>query len=245
MKDGELKGKDSDLTLSTSAFEALEREFQEVLYELSGDEHLEKFKLEYEKLHRTLLRSHQHEKRLLQKVEELNEEILANASKIETAIMLSKDDQNTIMELRKEIEKAWNMVSASHEKEAKAKETIAQLTKELSKFSKLAEQGTHMNSVSQEAVNELSKEKNDLIHERDIQQSQIVEMNNHIGTLQRQINKLNQEKKQLIQALQSAEEKLNILRQDYEREKGYREKADKESKVCTTIILNSILHYSF
>lgn len=230
------KHKEAELVLSTSAFEALEREFQEVLLELSGDEHLEKFRVEYDKLHRTLLRSHQHEKRLLQKVEELNEEILANASKIETAIMLSKDDQNTIMELRKEIEKAWNMVAASHEKEAKAKETIAQLTKELSKFSKLAENTTGVNNTDHEALNELLKEKKDLIQERDAQQSQIVEMNNHIGNLQRQINKLNLEKKQLAQSLQDVEESLAAARQDLDREKGHREKADKESKARQEIL---------
>jgi chromosome segregation ATPase len=221
---------EGDLSLSTSAFEALERDFQEVLNELSGDEHLEKFRLEYEKLHRTLMRSHQHEKRLLAKIEELNEEIYANASKIETAIMLSKDDQNTIMELRKEIEKSWNMVSASHEKEAKAKETIQTLTKELSKFSKLAEHGTGLSHGDQETMNELMKEKSDLIAERDSQQTQIVEMNNHIGNLQRQINKLNADKKLLGTTIQEQDKAIVAIRGEHEKEKGNREKADREAK---------------
>jgi hypothetical protein len=36
---------------------------------------------------------------------------------VQTAIKLSQEDQNTIASLKKEIEKAWKMVDASHEKE--------------------------------------------------------------------------------------------------------------------------------
>eukprot|EP01036_Dinobryon_divergens_P058313 gene58313-77811_t len=63
---GKAGGEDfeNDLEANTSAFEALERDFQEVLTELMGDQSLEKFRLEYEKLHRALKKSHEQEKRL-------------------------------------------------------------------------------------------------------------------------------------------------------------------------------------
>ena len=48
-----------ELGFESSAFEALERDFQEVLTELVGDKSLEKFRLEYEKLHRALRKSHE------------------------------------------------------------------------------------------------------------------------------------------------------------------------------------------
>jgi hypothetical protein len=67
------------------------------------------------------------EKRLVKKCRELNAEIVANAAKVQTALKLNEEDQSTITALKKEIEKAWKMVDASHEKEAKAKETIQQL----------------------------------------------------------------------------------------------------------------------
>lgn len=57
----------------------------------------------------------------------MNAEIVANAAKVQTALKLNEEDQSTIAALKKEIEKAWKMVDASHEKEAKAKETIQQL----------------------------------------------------------------------------------------------------------------------
>lgn len=40
-----------------------------------------------------------------------------------------------------EIEKAWKMVDAAHEKETRARETIQSLKQEISNLSKLVEQG--------------------------------------------------------------------------------------------------------
>merc|ERR1719389_142915 len=119
--------KGEDDAFEHSAFEALEKDFQEVLQELVGDKSLEHFRLEYEKLHRALKKSHESEKRLIKKCRELNSEIVSNAAKVQTALKLSQEDQSTIASLKREIEKAWKMVDSSHEKEARAKETISQL----------------------------------------------------------------------------------------------------------------------
>lgn len=56
------------------------------------------------------------EKRLVKKCRELNSEIVGNAAKVQTALKLSEEDQQTIVALKKEIEKAWKTVDASHEK---------------------------------------------------------------------------------------------------------------------------------
>ena len=51
---GDKKDGFEDMGLEGSAFEALERDFQEVLQDLVGDKSLERFRVEYEKLHRAL-----------------------------------------------------------------------------------------------------------------------------------------------------------------------------------------------
>lgn len=51
------------------------------------------FRIEYEKLHRALKKSHESEKRLIKKCRELNAEIVANAAKVQTALKLSQEDQ--------------------------------------------------------------------------------------------------------------------------------------------------------
>ena len=74
-----------------------------------GDQSLEKFRLEYEKLHRALKKSHDQEKRLVKKCRELNTEIVNNQAKIKTALRLSQEDQQTINQLQKEMEKTWKL----------------------------------------------------------------------------------------------------------------------------------------
>jgi len=105
--------KDGDGDFEASAFEALERDFQEILQELVGDKSLEHFRLEYEKLHRALKKSHDSEKLLIKKCRDLNTEIVQNAVKVQTALKLSQEDQATIAALKKDIEKAWKMVETS------------------------------------------------------------------------------------------------------------------------------------
>ena len=73
----------------------------QTLAELMGDRSLEKFRVEYEKLHKALKKSHESEKRLMQKCRELNAEIVANSAKVATALKLSQDDQATIASLKK------------------------------------------------------------------------------------------------------------------------------------------------
>jgi Tfp pilus assembly major pilin PilA len=70
-----------------------------------GDQSLERFRAEYDKLHAALKKSHESEKRLIKKCRELNQEIVANAAKVHTALKLSQEDQNTIASLKREIEK--------------------------------------------------------------------------------------------------------------------------------------------
>lgn len=49
---------------------------------LVGDSSLDKFRLEFEKLHRALKKSHDEEKRLIAKCRELNTEIVNNGNQI-------------------------------------------------------------------------------------------------------------------------------------------------------------------
>ena len=87
--------------LEETAYEEIERDFQEVLNELSGDRSLEKFRVEYEKLHAVMKKSYDNEKRLMAKCRELNAEIVVNSAKVATALKLSQDDQTTIASLKK------------------------------------------------------------------------------------------------------------------------------------------------
>lgn len=87
--------------LEETAYEEIERDFQEVLSELTGDKGLERFRVEYEKLHAVMKKSYDNEKRLMAKCRALNAEIVVNSAKVATALKLSQDDQTTIASLKK------------------------------------------------------------------------------------------------------------------------------------------------
>ncbi len=83
-----------------STFETLDKDIQEVLNELLGDEKFEKFRVEYEKVAKALQKSNENEKRLMSKCRELNAEIMSNTVKVSTAMKLADEDQATINSLK-------------------------------------------------------------------------------------------------------------------------------------------------
>lgn len=117
-----------------------------MLEKLAGDKSLEKFRMEYEKLYRALHKSHESERRLMSKCRELNAEIVANSAKVATALKLSEEDQATIGSLRKEIEKAWKMLDAAQDREAKGKESVENLRTEIANLTRMVEQGAGLSS---------------------------------------------------------------------------------------------------
>ncbi|CAM4831013.1 unnamed protein product [Rotaria magnacalcarata] len=168
--DGETTKKTGALrtAFDDGALKVMEDEFQTVLNELvGGDRSLDKFRTEYEKLHKALLKSHDSEKRLMQKCRELNAELVTNSAKVQSAMKLSDEDKNAIASLRKEVEKAWKMVHAAHEKEQRAKETIQSLRIEINNLSKLVEQGAGFTMGQEQDVNDLMKARDELSQERD------------------------------------------------------------------------------
>mmetsp|Transcript_87719 Transcript_87719/g.246441 ORF Transcript_87719/g.246441 Transcript_87719/m.246441 type:complete len:868 (-) Transcript_87719:149-2752(-) len=224
----DLKNADGDF--ESSAFEALERDFQEILQELVGDRSLEHFRQEYEKLHRALKKSHESEKGLIKKCRELNTEIVQNAVKVQTALKLSQEDQATITALKKEIERAWKMVETSHEKEQRAKETIQNLKSEISKLGRLVEQGAGLSINQENMVNQLVQEKNDLIKHRDMLQGQVGQLSATNSDLNARVNKLEFDRAAGGSVLSGLKEQLDQLMEEGERQQKRKEKLDMDLK---------------
>ncbi|PFX23799.1 cilia- and flagella-associated protein 58-like [Stylophora pistillata] len=216
--------------IEENAFEALERDFQEVLGELMGDKSLEKFRVEYEKLHRALKKSHESEKRLMQKCRELNAEIVANASKVQTALKLSQEDQTTIASLKKEIEKAWKMVDAAHDKEQRARETIQSLKLEIANLSKLVEQGAGLTMGQDHSVNELLKIKDELTKERDEKLSEIAKLREELSGATTKQQKAEQDREEAEMKIAELKEDIQVRSNEAQREARKKEKIEKELK---------------
>ncbi|XP_077992251.1 cilia- and flagella-associated protein 58-like [Glandiceps talaboti] len=220
--------------LEENAFEALERDFQEVLTELMGDRSLEKFRTEYEKLHRALKKSHESEKRLMAKCRELNAEIVANSAKVSTALKLSQEDQTTIASLKKEIEKAWKMVDASHEKEQRARETIQSLKMEIANLSKLVEQGAGLSMGQEHSVNELLKNKEDLTKERDEQLSEIVKLREALTDANNRMAKAEKDKEDAENKISELNQDIQVRSNEAQRESRRKDKLERALKDVKT-----------
>ena len=117
---------------------------------MMGDGSLGKFKTEYEKLHKALIKSHESEKRLMLQCQELNAELISNASKVTSALKISQDDKATISSQKQEIEKLWRAVDDAQDKESKAHDTIHQLKLENVNLNKFIENGAGLGPAMQE-----------------------------------------------------------------------------------------------
>lgn len=216
--------------MDDSAFESLEKDFKEVLEQLKGDKTLDKFRQEYEKLHKALKKSHESEKRLMQKTRELNAEITANSAKVATALKLSQEDQNQIQSLKKEIEKAWKTRDAAYEKETRARETIQQLKMEIANLSKLVEQGAGLTMGQEHSVNELLKMKEELTKERDEQLNDIVKLRESLAQATSQQQKLESDKKECEEKIQELNQEIQVKNNEAQRESRKKDKMERELK---------------
>lgn len=59
---------DPQIELNYKEIDSLEKEFQQILVQLAGDQSLVRFKHQYDKLYRALKRSHDNEKILYNKI---------------------------------------------------------------------------------------------------------------------------------------------------------------------------------
>ncbi|XP_053306830.1 cilia- and flagella-associated protein 58 [Spea bombifrons] len=213
-----------------NAFDALEKDFQEVLNELTGDKSLEKFRIEYEKLHSVLKKSSENEKRLMTKCRELNAEIVANSAKVATALKLSQEDQATIASLKKEIEKAWKMVDAAYEKEQHAKDTIHSLKEEINNLSKLVEQGSGLSAGQEHSYNELLSFKEDLTKERDQLLAEVVKLRESLMAAINQQQEAEKAKEDTEQNIAELQQEIQMRQNEASRDSRKKEKLEKDLK---------------
>ncbi|GAB5578766.1 cilia- and flagella-associated protein 58 isoform X3 [Prionailurus iriomotensis] len=226
--------KSEKLVLEETAFEEIERDFQEVLNELSGDKSLEKFRIEYEKLHAVMKKSYDNEKRLMAKCRELNAEIVVNSAKVATALKLSQDDQTTIASLKKEIEKAWKMVDSAYDKEQKAKETILALKEEIVNLTKLVEQGSGLSLDQDSNIRDLLKFKEEVIKERDQLLSEVVKLRESLAQTTEQQQETERCREEAEQTISQFRQEIQQRQNEASRESRKKEKLEKELRQIQT-----------
>ncbi|XP_026707096.1 cilia- and flagella-associated protein 58 [Athene cunicularia] len=222
--------KSSKPFLEESAFEALEKDFQEVINLLKGDKTLEKFRIEYEKLHAVMKKSHENENRLMEKCKELNAELVVNSSKVAVLTKLSKDDQGTISSMKTELEKAWKMVDTAYGKEQKAKETINSLQEEISRLSNLVEQESGLSLGWEHNIQDLLKLKEEITKERDQLLSEVVKLRQSLTQATEQQQDAERAKNEADQSIMQLQQEIQLHQNEASREARMKEKMEKDLK---------------
>ena len=88
---------------------------------------MERFRIEFEKLHRALKKSHENESRLIKACKKLNDAIVQDAKKIQNAAKNSEKDNEYIKSLKSQLDSAYKIIETVKEKEEKNKQTITDL----------------------------------------------------------------------------------------------------------------------
>ncbi|KAI5618446.1 cilia- and flagella-associated protein 58, partial [Silurus asotus] len=218
------------LAMEESPYETVEKEFQEVLNKMTGEKTLDNFHVKYSNLMTALKKSEEKEKRLMTKCRELNAEIKSNSVKVEAALKQSHKDQTTIMFQKKEIEKAWEMVDAAHEKEKAAQETNKDLQKKLENLKAAVKQGALLSAADVQSVGELLKLKKQLTDERDELFSKQVIFREDLEKATTKQNEAEEGIKKAQDTIFQLQQDIQVLQNDCSRERRMKEKLEKELK---------------
>lgn len=153
--------------IEAQALEVLEKEFNDVLRGLAADQSLERFRIEYDKLHQALKFSNDNQKRLLQKCRELSADIQGNVMKVTQALQMTQEDTQTIATLKQELERVYKFLEASKQREENAKKKIENLQQEINHLNELIHRGTKQGS-GQTTLTDLTTQRNELLKEKEI-----------------------------------------------------------------------------
>lgn len=216
------------LNLAPTEIEVFERDFQVVFQELQGEESLERFRLEYEKLHRALRNSHEQEKRLIKTCKELNTNIQHNAKNIQEASLLAQEDSETIKALKRDVNKAWKMVDAAREKEDRSKQIIHNLRLELAQLGKIVEQGAGMSVNQDNTIQELMATREELLAEREAIKERLTGIKDENMSKHSQVTKVENELMLLEQEVKNYKDSIAQHNNDADREERRKKRLDGE-----------------
>ncbi|CAG9330022.1 unnamed protein product [Blepharisma stoltei] len=151
------------LGITQGEFDSLENDFQTVLQDIAGDKTLERFRLEYEKLHKALKTSHETEKKLIKRCKELNSEISAHAVKVQIALKLSQEDNNAMDQVKQDVERTWKLVDQTREREETLKSRLSDLRFELAELTRRIDADETAPVEQQALLEDLKKQKDEAL----------------------------------------------------------------------------------
>lgn len=213
----------------------LEKEFVATLEELKGDRNLEKYRHEYEQIFRVLKKTRDNENRLKQKSRELKAEIVANSAKVSSCLKLTQDSEVTAANLKKELEKTWELLEKATAKELAEKQRADGYQREIANLTKMLEKGAEGRSSGQEqSLNELLRVKEELTQERDERLKEITELREKIAESQSEDQKMEAQQAELNEKIQELQQDIQVRNNEAQREARKKDKLERELRQLKT-----------
>jgi chromosome segregation ATPase len=124
----------------------------------TNKEYIEKLKTAYSKLYKILTNSRNNELYLIKRCHELTTDIVANATKVQSAIQMTYESRKSAILMKTELEKAWKLLEISNQNEAIAQDALLQIKSDYTLVRRLAvEAGVPTESFTNEGDNEEKK----------------------------------------------------------------------------------------
>ncbi|KAG5490657.1 hypothetical protein JKF63_00779 [Porcisia hertigi] len=218
------------VSVSDTLFNSLERDFKQAMSALEGEESLGHFRLEYEKLYRCLKKVHTSESSIVAQCQQLTQELLSNAAKMQAAVKLSQGDHSTIEALKKEIEKAWRTVDVANQKDQRARDMVKTLKQEIQSLENMIHEGTSMGSDHTSTLEQLKLENKRLLSETEDMTKQIEDYTNGIAEKTATLGNLKTSTDAAVQERRLLSNRHELLRQEYNRERNARERAEYQAR---------------
>jgi chromosome segregation ATPase len=215
-----------------------ENAFSVVVGELLQHRSLDRFRDEYQGLHEAFVHSREQNLILARHCRKLNAEIVANANKIASMLIVSQNNQRTIANLRSEFKKAWKAVDYSLERENRTKAIITNLRADTENLKGLIEGGTkHLSPqppISRQSVEDsirsLAAEVKLQDRQRDELAAEITESQAHFRA---ESNSLREVREQLESV---SAEASDLVRTSEQLQREQRETTDQSSETCDQVV---------
>ncbi|TPX45819.1 hypothetical protein SeLEV6574_g03638 [Synchytrium endobioticum] len=219
-----------------ASFSQVEHQYTLFLAVLALDPDLARFKAEYEKLHRVLLRSRAHWQRTLAQYEELSLERNANmASTIEASKVVAQD-QEIARQLRIHIKKTEESVVSLEKRDQGVKDELKLLQIDVAALHATIKQGVSLSVMQERTLAELAQAKDTSAKELEHEMERIVELRAQVATTTEAIRAVDMQKRHLEQDICSLRDRNAQKKADIETETRTKDRLERELRDLRALV---------
>ncbi|KAJ3206824.1 hypothetical protein HDU82_004278 [Entophlyctis luteolus] len=222
-------------------FFACETEFQTTIEAIAGVPDLDRrvasvFRVEYEKMHKAVLRSRHHAMVVVRQREELEQEYRANCVTLEDSAKIIASDQATIKLLKQQISSAEAVIDANNKNEENLSEELRQLRLDISSLSAQLKQGVGLSVAQERTLNELIATKDSLNKELEVEFDKIVALRNSTTEVTEKIREAEQRKNESERQIYELKDRNTTKKAEIDAETRTKERLERDLRELRIVV---------